>query len=148
MTKLLVRNLCVLALTLICLACENGGNANRAPEIVLFAFSMLGDVEGTQDFAAPTNDPDVIANGRAQLALPLEQRQLFINGPIARGNGGVNRQWNWHFVPNEWSFTEVSIELCDGNAVLVEQAVDYWVDTVGQFCPWGARVVGQGNIVP
>ena len=143
-----VRNLCVLALTLICLACENGRNASQAPEIVLFAFSMLGDAEGIQDFVAQTNDPNVIAEGRAQLALPLEQRQLFIIGPIAHGNGGVNLLWSWHFVPNEWSFTEVSIELCDGNAVLVEQAVDYWVDTVGQFCPWGARVVGQGNIVP
>ncbi len=148
MTKLRVRNLCVLTLALICLACENGGNDSQAPETVLFAFSMVGDTEGIQDFVAQTNDPDVIATGRAQLALPLAQRQLFINGPIARGNGGVNRQWSWHFVPNEWTFAEVSIELCDGNAVLVEQAVDYWVDIVGQFCPWGSRVVGQDIIVP
>jgi hypothetical protein len=39
--------------------------------------------------------------------------------------------------------TEVAIELCDGNAVLVSQDVDYWVDTVGQFCPWGARVAEE-----
>jgi hypothetical protein len=148
MTKLRVRNLCVLALALICLACEDGSNANREPEIVLFEFSMLGDAEGIQDFVAQTNDPDVIVIGRAQLALPLDQRQLFINGPIARGNADVNRQWSWHFVPNEWSFAEAAIEVCDGNAVLVEQAVDYWVDTVGHFCPWGASVVGQGNMVP
>jgi hypothetical protein len=24
---------------------------------------------------------------------------------------------------------------------MVDADVDYWVDTVGQYCPWGARVV-------
>ena len=35
----------------------------------------------------------------------------------------------------------VADSLCDGNAVIVEKGVDYWVDTVGQFCPAGVRIV-------
>ena len=44
---------------------------------------------------------------------------------------------------DEWTLTEFAIELCDGNAVLVSQDVDYWVDTVGQFCPWGSYAANE-----
>jgi len=119
-------------------ACDGGGSA--PPERVTFHFRMVEDATGLQDFRAITSDPAVVAEARAQLSLPFEERRLFIIGEIDRGNGGHNLEWNWHFLPDRWSFAEVAIELCDGNAVLVSQAVDYWVDTVGQFCPWGARV--------
>ena len=130
--------------TLICIAfTASCGGGSTPPERVTFHFRMEGDATGQQDFRAITNDPAVIAEARAQLALPMHERQLFIIGEIDRGNGGHNLDWNWHFLPDRWSFAEVSIELCDGNAVLVSQAVDYWVDTVGQFCPWGARVTDE-----
>jgi hypothetical protein len=106
------------------------------PGQVTFHFKMHGDVSGIQDFRAATNDPAVLAAVRAELLLPENERRLFIIGPIGRGNGGQNLEWNWHFLPAEWDLTEFAIELCDGNAVLVSQDVDYWVDTVGQFCPW------------
>lgn len=144
MTKSIVGNLVALILALNCVACDNTGGA---PETSFFVFSMIGDSEGVQNFEAHTNDPLVISQARAQLALPFEQRQLFIIGPIARGSSSVDYRWSWHFVPNQWSLTESSIELCDGNPVLVEQAVDYWVDTIGQFCPWDARIVAEGHIV-
>ena len=32
--------------------------------------------------------------------------------------------------------TEFAIKLCDGNAVLVSQDVDYWVDTSGSSARW------------
>jgi hypothetical protein len=121
-------------------ACDGG---DGPPERITFHFQMVGDATGMQDFRAITNDSAVIAEARAQLGLPMQERHLFIIGEIDRGNGGHNLDWNWHFLPDQWSFAEVSIELCDGNAVLVSQAVDYWVDTVGQFCPWGARVTEE-----
>jgi hypothetical protein len=113
------------------------------PEGITFHFRMVGDATGMQDFRAITNDPVVIAEARTQLTLPFQERQLFIIGEIDRGNGGHNLDWNWHFLPDQWSLAEFAIELCDGNAVLVSQAIDYWVDTVGQFCPWGARVTEE-----
>lgn len=148
MTKRIIGNLVVLILALNFLACDSSDNPAGAPEIVFFVFSMIGDSEGVQNFEAQTNDPLVISEARAQLALPFERRQLFIIGPIARGSSSENFDWTWHFIPNEWSLTETAIELCDGNPVLVEQAVDYWVDTVGQFCPWGSRIVGEEGTAP
>ena len=108
------------------------------PDAVTFVFKMHGDVSGVQDFRAVTSDADVIDMVRAELLLSENDRHLFISGPIDRGDDGINMPWNWHFVPDQWTLTELAIELCDGNAELVNQDIDYWVDTVGQFCPWGS----------
>jgi hypothetical protein len=36
---------------------------------------------------------------------------------------------------------EMTIELCDGTPSLVEADLDYWLDTVQRFCPWGAKLI-------
>ncbi len=109
---------------------------------------MDGDVSGIQDFRAATDDPQVIAAVRTQLRLPQQEGRPFIIGAIRRGNAGHNLAWNWHFLPGRWRLTEAAIELCDGNAVLVSQAVDYWVDTVGQFCPVSSYVADEVSTTP
>ena len=105
---------------------------------------MVGDATGDQNFVAYTDDFELVDLAATEMQLPLPERTLFPIGPIDRGNGdGVpNLNWNWHFPRGEWNLTDTANPSCDGNAVIVEQAVDYWVDTVGQFCPAGARVVG------
>jgi len=126
-----------------CSFSSDGGNDDLPRTTVVFHFRMHGDVTGDMDFRAATQDPQVIATVRAQLAKTAAERRLFISGPIERGHGTHNRPWRWHFVPDAWRLTSVEIELCDGNAVLVDQAVDYWVDTVGTFCPWGSYVAAE-----
>lgn len=124
--------------------CNDDSDAGGPPDESTFLFKMHGDVSGEQDFHAVTGDANVIAAVRGQLELPENERTLFIIGPIERGDGGgQNPPWNWHFVAGEWELAEVAIELCDGNAVLVSQDVDYWVDTVGQFCPWGSYAAAE-----
>lgn len=120
--------------------CTISNGDNDEAEGVVLQFKMHGDVSGVQDFRAVTEDPQVLAAARAQLTKPAHERNLFISGAIERGSGGHNLLWRWHFVPDGWQLTEAAIELCDGNAVLVDQAVDYWVDVVGSFCPWGSYV--------
>lgn len=110
---------------------------------VVFHFKMHGEVSGVQDFRAVTEDPEMLAAARAELSKPIHERNRFIGGAIERGRGGHNLAWRWHFVPDGWRLTEVAIELCDGNAALVDQAVDYWVDVVGSFCPWGSYVAAE-----
>ena len=110
---------------------------------VIFHFKMHGDVSGLQDFRAVTEDPEMLAAARAELRKPAHERNRFISGAIERRSGGHNLAWRWHFVPDGWQLTEAAIELCDGNAVLVDQAVDYWVDVVGSFCPWGSYVAAE-----
>lgn len=144
-----MRPLALLAFASLLGGCDGGSSDTGVPPgHVLFHFKMTGDTSGIQDFRAATNDPDVINGARAQIALPPQDRRLFIIGAIDRGNAGHNLSWNWHFVPGQWQLTEVAIELCDGNAVLVSQAVDYWVDEVGQFCPWGAQVTEEVGGAP
>jgi hypothetical protein len=61
------------------------------------------------------------------------------NGRIVRGTD-VNTGWSWHLT--DVAFAEVTIELCDGNPSMVEEAVRAGSDFGGgRFCPWSARVV-------
>ncbi len=124
----------------------SSGNLDLVPAPapgVVFHFKMHGDISGVQDFRAVTEDPAMIATARTQLAKPVQERTLFISGPIEHGNGGHNLAWSWHFVPDGWSLVEAAAELCDGNAVLVEQNVAYWVEVVGSFCPSGSYVAAE-----
>lgn len=108
----------------------------------VFEFAIRGRTDDF-NFAAKTSDPDVIADVEAQLNMPAEQRSRFINGPIEAGDGDHNFDWEWHFVPDQWELTDFSIELCDGNPKLVEDDLNYWLNTVERFCPWGSYVVRE-----
>ena len=49
--------------------------------------------------------------------------------------------WTWHPAPGGMNFADAAIELCDGCPSDIEADKDYWFFTVGQYCPWSARVV-------
>ena len=66
-----------------------------------------------------------------------------INGEIARGDGGFNSGFSWHLRPNTVEFVDMTMELCDGRPSFVEENVDYYVDTVKRYCPWGIKVVQE-----
>ncbi|MBA2758511.1 MAG: hypothetical protein H0U38_02350 [Chloroflexia bacterium] len=78
------------------------------------------------------------------------------NGALAYGDGGVNAPHDWHMVDTE--LADITIEVCDGTASMVDEDVAYWVENVGRFCPWSATVVaiepvngtdpGDGNAFP
>jgi len=134
----------VLAAAAVPLGCHDAAPPDPPPPAeVAFLFGMKDDATGVENFVAVTSDPAVIARVRAELALAPEQRTLHIHGPIARGNGGRNLDWSWHFVPGDWDVVEISIELCDGRPADVESDLDYWIDTVGAFCPWGSRALDE-----
>jgi hypothetical protein len=65
------------------------------------------------------------------------------NGPIHRspGQGDHNAPWNWHLDPELTQMAEITIELCDGAPSFVEANVDYFIDEVGQYCPWAAELL-------
>ncbi|MBD3305422.1 hypothetical protein GF339_03510 [candidate division KSB3 bacterium] len=123
----------------LCAGCDTEDDTGENPEVFfLFAIRNVPPAEG--HFVAKTTLPAVIEVARSQLALPADERNLHINGTIARGSDGYNLEWNWHFVPDEWALAQVSIEVCDGLPQMVADDRDYWVDVVGQFCPWDAYV--------
>jgi len=43
--------------------------------------------------------------------------------------------------PADIEMAEFTIELCDGRPSIVESNLDEWIEVVGRFCPWGARLV-------
>ena len=63
-----------------------------------------------------------------------------IIGPLLDGDGGFNDPWSWHLDADEVHVADAAVEVCDGRPSMVEADLDYWLDTVGSFCPWGAKV--------
>ena len=131
----------VFSLMLILSACS-GSPSEPGGEFRLYEFA-IHDHTDEDNFVAKTSDAALIAQLEAQLKLSASNRRLFPIGNIAAGNGGHNAPWRWHYVPNEWELTEVSIELCDGNPTLIEEDLDYWLTTVKTFCPWGGYVLRE-----
>ncbi len=108
-----------------------------------FLFGLHSDPGGAQDFVATTREVALVNELRAQLALPMEARTRFVNGPIERGGHGHNLAWNWHFLPGQWTLTDSAIELCDGTPAMLQADLAYSVDVVAQFCPWDAYVKAE-----
>ncbi len=69
------------------------------------------------------------------------KNSMHITGKLARGDGGFNNPWPWHLEPDSVRMAEVSIELCDGRPSLIEEDLDYWIETVGSYCPWSSSIV-------
>jgi hypothetical protein len=69
------------------------------------------------------------------------------NGVILRGPGKAdhNEPWSWHLDPEQIEMAEIAIEVCDGTPSFVEEELDYFVETVGRYCPWSARLVAVEN---
>lgn len=122
----------------------------QPPEAVQFRIGSRAAGDDSEDFVVATRDPDLIAAARAQLNLPEDQRSMFVHGALARGDGGINAPWSWHVHGNAWQLVEVSIELCDGRASDIEADLEYWIDTVGSFCPWSSYVKAEvsGELAP
>ena len=64
-----------------------------------------------------------------------------ISGRIVRGDGGFNTGYSWHLDPATVEVVDLAIEVCDGRPSDLEEDLDYWADTVKNYCPWGAKVV-------
>lgn len=91
-----------------------------------------------QTFRMRLTDPQVIQRAEGLVG---RSDQPIVNGRLARGNGGFNQPWEWHLVPESVEFADVTIEVCDGCPQMVQNDLNYWIDTVGRFCPWTSRVV-------
>ena len=101
-------------------------------------------------FIIATSNPQIIEKALEQLSVPVAQRKI-LNGAIARGNGGYNKNgthsFEWHFKENDWHFTDFSIEIYDGRPHSdLDLSIDYWIDTVKRFSPWNSYL--KREIVP
>ena len=93
-----------------------------------------------ETFRMQTTDPDVatIADG-----LLASGETMNVDGPLLAGNGAFNAPYSWHLDPDHITFSPVTIELCDGTPSMVEDDLDYWLNNVGAYCPWGITVIDK-----
>ncbi len=130
-------------------ACKTDDDNNPVCNLQASAGSRFFEFEHVSSgktFIAWTNQDGLLAVIDQQLALPVEQRGMHINGPVIRlaeSCGDLNRGWSWIHQPNAWTLSDLSIELCDGSPQYVEDNLDEYIDVVGAYCPWGSRVKAE-----
>jgi hypothetical protein len=91
-----------------------------------------------QAFSVRMTDPETIRQAQQLLG---SSDQPILNGTLLRGNGGFNGPHDWHLDATSIEFADVAAEVCDGCPDDIDRDVDYWVDTVGRFCPWTSRII-------
>lgn len=98
------------------------------------------------NFVAAATDTALIKAVREELMKPLDERFKHINGKIDSGTAYNYPIHKWHFITDMWGLADFSIEVCDGSPMFVNDNIDYWVDTVGQYCPWSSEVRKEINL--
>lgn len=121
---------------------QSGEVISTTPDL---ASELKGGVIATFEVQQSTfrlfsTDPDTISDlyklldNQSQAGIP--------NGPLLPGPGpGLhNAPWSWHLDPAATTMAEFTIEVCDGTPEFVEKELSYWLESVGQYCPWNARL--------
>ncbi len=131
----------IIALLVAGLMSACGGSSGQDPYAgATFVFRLRGQ-PSTEEFRVISSSPEFIAMARAELGLPLARRRRFVQGVVAAGKGSNSPAWRWHL--RDVSMVEIAIELCDGTPSMVEQNLDYWLNTVKVFCPWSSYVYAE-----
>ena len=115
--------------------CERNGRAKLRGG-ALATFDVVGE-----RFRAWVRSPAAIWElhrlraGRSRASIPA--------GRVLRGAGaaGHNAPFSWHLGPEDTTMAEAAIEVCDAVPSYVERHRNEFVEVVGGFCPWGARLV-------
>ena len=116
-------------------ACDSNSMEEDEPTAPVYVIQVID-----QTFRVQISDSTVAAEAD-QLLQSGEARN--IDGPLRAGDGDFNAPYNWHIAPDSINFSDVTIELCDGRPSMLEEDLDYWLNTVKAYCPWGVKVVGK-----
>jgi hypothetical protein len=122
-------------LALTAIGCGSATEASLPSDAVQFEIEVSGEV-----FTVAVATASQAADLRARLQ---SGTRGVVMGSLAAGNGGFNAPWPWHMTLQSVSTADVAIELCDGRPSMVSANLNYWIGTVKQFCPWGAKVVRE-----
>jgi len=127
------RILLVVAFTGLALLMAARSVADASPEAIIATFDVAGETFRVRiENTTTIEQVRALERGESTATIP--------NGRLLAGSDG-NEPWSWHLDPFDIEMAEVTIELCDGTPSLVEADLDYWIGTVGRFCPWSAQLV-------
>ncbi len=121
-------------------------DAAESRGLTLFTVALHGIED--EEFVVGTDDPELIRVCREQLDLPVDERDLHVNGVIDHGHGGFNLGREWHHEIGSWQLAEASVALCDGLPSDVADDLEYWIEEVGNFCPWSSYIAAEGVPYP
>ena len=125
----------LLAFSAVVLAASSAG-AQGTDESVDPVIATFETADGSTFRAVLERAEDI---ARAEAALETDGQAGIPSGALAAGDGGINAPHDWHLIDVE--LADVTIELCDGTATMVDDDLDYWLNTVGSFCPWSATLI-------
>ena len=115
--------------------CDDDDVAGLDPAAAVFEVRVAEQ----ENFRFAVTNPQAIAEAEARMASGVSG---VISGELARGDGAHNAPYSWHLVDATIHFPDQAIEACSGRPMSdVEADLDYWVDNLGQYCPWGAVIV-------
>jgi hypothetical protein len=116
------------------------GSSPTAPTFGLRGGVLATFAVGTEQFRVFVTNAAAV---QALLALDRDGGAGFPNGRIRTGAGAGNHNapYTWSLDPEEIEIVPLAIELCDGRPSYVEAHRQEYVDVVGRYCPWGARLV-------
>lgn len=80
---------------------------------------------------------DFLAQARTKIGETVGHVARF---DLAHGPG-CDPAWSWTVRPDTAMFVDLAAEVCDGLPSHIESNPAYWIDGLGYFCPWSARVI-------
>ena len=101
-------------------------------------------VVGSEQFRVLIDDEQLITQARRMIT--GAEPQKIVNGELDNGDGGFNTGYRWHMKPSTVSFADLTIELCDGRPSDIESNLNYWINTVKRYCPWGGQIVAEVGV--
>jgi len=116
-------------------ACDSNSMETDEPTVPVYVIQVID-----QTFRVQISDSTVAAEAD-QLLQSGEEKN--IAGPLRTGDGDFNAPYNWHIAPDSIHFADATIEVCDGTPSMLEEDLDYWLNTVKAYCPWGVKVIGK-----
>ena len=135
----------VVAITLFIAACGDDATPTPSPTPDPQA-ELAGGVVATFDVLGSTFRAFVTNSTAIEDLFRLhrgESTANIPNGILRPGPGAArhNAPWSWHLDPEDVQMAEVTIEVCSGRPAFVEEDLDHWLNGVGRYCPWSAKLV-------
>ncbi|UZR28797.1 BP74-related protein [Methylococcus mesophilus] len=118
------------------------------PMAAYFAFEQTSPSGRPLEIVFGLYDEIRIAQARALLADPASRGNR-VSGKIVPKPAGYNPGWSYHLAPDSVSFFQMQAEVCDANAVYVEEHLSEVGGSLlpgGFWCPWSSRL--SREIVP
>src|SRR5687768_4008858 len=136
----------ILVLAIAFASCKKETKPYIDPDWRYFEVGLSGAAGDWRDssYVVATKNEALLQKIAAQLALPVDDRQIVL-GNLVAGSGGYNKnashEFKWHIKEDDWQLVDMTVEIYDGRPYSdVDLHYKYWMQTVKRFSPWGSYI--------